>query len=45
MKKVKDLRWKKGINVDELVEQLGNVGFQSTEMKNAVDVILKMTIL
>ncbi len=42
MKKVKDLMWKKGINVDELVEQLGNVGFQSTEMKKAVDVILKM---
>jgi deoxyhypusine synthase len=42
MEKVKDLRWKKGINVNELVSQLGNVGFQSTEMKKAVDVILKM---
>lgn len=42
LKKVKDLKWKKGINVDELVERLGNVGFQSTEMKKAVDVILKM---
>jgi deoxyhypusine synthase len=42
MKKVKDLRWKKGIRVNELVERLGNVGFQSAEMKKAVDVILKM---
>ena len=42
MKKVKDLRWKKGINVNELVSQLGSVGFQSSEMKKAVDVILKM---
>jgi len=42
MEKVKDLRWKKGIKVNDLVSQLGNVGFQSTEMKKAVDVILKM---
>ncbi len=42
MKKVKDLKWKKGINVDDFVDKLGNVGFQSTEMKKAVDVILKM---
>jgi len=42
MEKVKDLRWKKGIKVNELVSQLGNVGFQSSEMKKAVDVILKM---
>lgn len=39
---VKDLRWKKGISVNELVAKLGNVGFQSTEMKKAVDIILKM---
>ena len=42
MKKVKDLIWKKGMSVNELVNQMGNVGFQSTEMKKAVDVILKM---
>ena len=42
MEKVKDLRWKKGLSVDELVESLGHVGFQSTEMKKAVDVIIKM---
>lgn len=40
--KVKDLRWKKGISVNELVDKLGNVGFQSSEMKKAVDIILKM---
>ncbi|AJF61302.1 TPA: deoxyhypusine synthase [Candidatus Woesearchaeota archaeon] len=42
MEKVKDFRWKKGISVNELVESLGNVGFQSSEMKKAVDVIVKM---
>jgi deoxyhypusine synthase len=42
MEKVKDLRWKKGISVNELVESLGSVGFQSSEMKKAVDVIIKM---
>jgi deoxyhypusine synthase len=42
MEKVKDLRWKKGISASELVEALGKVGFQSTEMKKAVDVIIKM---
>ncbi len=42
MKKVKDLIWKKGISVSELVESMGNVGFQSSEMKKAVDVIVKM---
>jgi len=42
VEKVKDFRWKKGISVNELVESLGNVGFQSSEMKKAVDVIVKM---
>jgi len=42
MEKVKDLRWKKGISASELVDALGKVGFQSTEMKKAVDVIIKM---
>lgn len=42
MNTVKDLQWKKGINVNELVEAMGNVGFQSIEVKKAVDVILKM---
>lgn len=42
MEKVNDLRWKKGISASELVESMGKVGFQSTEMKKAVDVIIKM---
>ena len=42
LKKVKDLKWKKGMSVNDLVSQLGNVGFQSSEMKKAVDVINKM---
>lgn len=42
MEKVNDLRWKKGMSVSELVGAMGKVGFQSTEMKKAVDVIVKM---
>ena len=42
LKKVKDFRWKKGITVKDLVDRLGNVGFQSTEIKRAVEVIVKM---
>ena len=40
--KVKDIRWKKAITVNELVSKLGNVGFQSSEIKQASDIILKM---
>jgi deoxyhypusine synthase len=42
LKKVKDLRWKHGISVNDLVKALGKVGFQSSEMAKAVDVIVKM---
>lgn len=42
MDKVKDLKWKKGIKVNELVNALGDVGFQASEMRKAVEVILKM---
>ena len=42
MEKVKDFRWRKGLKVSELVHALGSVGFQSTEMKRAVEAILKM---
>lgn len=42
MKAVKDLRWKKNMDVSELVEKLGVVGFQSIEMEKAVNVIIKM---
>jgi deoxyhypusine synthase len=42
MSKVKDFTWKKGITVKELVENLGQVGYQSVELKRASDVIVKM---
>jgi deoxyhypusine synthase len=42
MMKVKDLRWKQDMTVSELADSLGSVGFQSSEMKRAVEVIIKM---
>jgi len=42
MKFVKDFKWNKGMNVKDLVNSLGNVGFQSVELKKASDVIVKM---
>lgn len=39
---VKDLKWKPGINVNDLVEKLGKVGFQSTELEKAKQNIIKM---
>src|SRR3989344_2194704 len=40
--KVKDFLWQKGMNVDDFVSSLGNVGFQSVELKKASDVFVKM---
>lgn len=42
MKYVSDFKWKKGIKVHEMVEDLGSVGYQSIELKRASDVIVKM---
>lgn len=42
MEFVKDLHWKKGMRVDELVSSLGKVGFQSVELKKAKETIIKM---
>ena len=42
MEFVKDLKWKEGINVNELVDSLGKVGFQSIELKKAKENIIKM---
>ena len=39
---VKDLKWKPGINVNELVNALGKVGFQSVELEKAKQNIIKM---
>jgi deoxyhypusine synthase len=42
MKFVKDFNWKKGMNVNNLVDNMGNIGFQSIELNNAVETIVKM---
>ena len=42
MEFVKDLKWKKGINVSELVSSLGKVGFQSVNLAKAKETIIKM---
>ncbi len=42
MAQVKDFLWKPGLSVEELVENMGNIGFQSVELKKAADVIVKM---
>ena len=42
MQFVKDLKWKSGISVKEFVDSCQSIGFQSTELKNAADVIVKM---
>jgi len=42
MKRVKDFLWHEGMSVSELVEHFGNLGFQATELKEAVEVVLKM---
>lgn len=39
---VKDFLWKPGMNVQDFVAGLGEVGFQSVELKRAADVIVKM---
>lgn len=39
---VKDFRWNKGMNVEEFVDRLGRVGFQSVELEKAANVIIKM---
>ncbi len=39
---VKDFKWTKGMNVEDLVSSLGNVGFQSIELGKAADTIIKM---
>jgi len=39
---VKDFLWKSDINVADFVENLGNVGFQSVELKRASEVMIRM---
>ncbi len=42
MRKVKDFLWKPGMSVEELVDNFSSLGYQSTELNQAVEVILKM---
>lgn len=42
MEYVKDLIWKRGVKVKELVEALGSVGFQATELQKAAKIMVKM---
>ncbi len=42
MQVVKDLKWKKGMSVYDLVKALKNLGFQSIELGKASELIVKM---
>ncbi len=42
MSYVNDLKWKKGMNVSELMDKFKDTGFQSIELHNALEVVLKM---
>jgi len=42
MSYVQDFQWEDGMTVNDLVIKLGQVGFQSVELKKASDVIVKM---
>ena len=42
MQKVKDFKWTKNLKTEELVNSLGSIGFQSVELKRAVDTAIKM---
>ncbi len=39
---VEDFKWKRGISASQLLEELGSVGYQASELKKAGDIILKM---
>lgn len=40
--KVKNFLWKPGMSVKDLVEDMGQIGFQSVELSRAADLIVKM---
>ena len=42
MKKVKDFLWKPHMSVEECLDSFGSLGYQATELSEAVKVILKM---
>lgn len=39
---VKDFTWHKGISAADLLEGMGSVGYQASELKKAADIILRM---
>jgi len=39
---VTDFKWKKGLKVSELIDELGKVGYQSVELAKAANVVVKM---
>jgi deoxyhypusine synthase len=42
MEYVKDFEWKPGMDIKDLVKALGKTGFQSIQVRNAKDAIIKM---
>jgi deoxyhypusine synthase len=42
MKAIKDFRYKEGMKVDEFVDRIGTIGFQSLHVGKAVEIITKM---
>ncbi len=42
MEYIKDFQWKKGMRVNELVDGIGKVGFQSIALEKASEIIIKM---
>ncbi len=42
MEKVRDIKWKEGMDVSGLVDMLGNVGFQGAELSRAANIIADM---
>ena len=42
MKKVRDIKWKEGLSVSEIVDSMGETGFQATNLRKAADIITNM---
>jgi deoxyhypusine synthase len=42
MKKIKDFIWREHMNVDELVDSFGSLGYQASELSEAAKIVLKM---
>jgi deoxyhypusine synthase len=42
MRIVKDFLWKPGMTVEQMVDDFGSLGYQASELREGVDVVLKM---